>query len=75
MDMKWKQFFTPVDSIDWPTAEKMLRENDPHKIVLLDVRQPKEYSNGHFPGATLIPVGDLDARIGELDKDIPIIVY
>jgi rubrerythrin len=42
---------------------------------LLDVRQPKEYEQGHMPGAKLIPIGDLERRLAELDRDTPIIVY
>lgn len=37
-------------------------------IVILDVRTPGEYSgeSGHLPKALLIPVEDLERRIGEL---------
>ena len=35
--------------------------------VLLDVRTPEEYAGGHVPGARNIPVGELEARIVELD--------
>ncbi|MFC4770027.1 rhodanese-like domain-containing protein [Effusibacillus consociatus] len=39
------------------------------EIVLLDVRQPEEYESGHIPGAVLVPLGELESRIEELDKD------
>ena len=42
---------------------------------LLDVRTPEEYSEGHIEGATLIPVAELEGRLGELPEDKPIIVY
>lgn len=35
--------------------------------LLLDVRTPKEFEGGHVPGARLIPVGEIAARIGELE--------
>ncbi|GAX91144.1 rhodanese-like domain-containing protein [Effusibacillus lacus] len=38
-------------------------------LVLLDVRQPEEYEAGHIPGAVLIPLGELESRIDELDKE------
>ena len=41
--------------------------------VLLDVRTPREFAVARIPGATLIPVGELAARIGELDPARPII--
>lgn len=53
-----------------------LQENDPDTFTLLDVRQPEEYGEGHLPGAVLIPVGELHARIGEVPRTgKPTIVY
>lgn len=37
-------------------------------LVLLDVRTPAEYAEGHLPGAINIPHTDLEARIAELEK-------
>lgn len=34
--------------------------------VFLDVRTPGEYASGHVPGAYLIPVQDLSARVDEV---------
>jgi rhodanese-related sulfurtransferase/rubrerythrin len=45
------------------------------EFLLLDVRQPEEYQAGHIPGATLIPLGELEARNGELDRNRKIIAY
>lgn len=42
---------------------------------MLDVREPDEWAAGHMPGATLIPLGELGERFGELPTDQPIIVY
>jgi rhodanese-related sulfurtransferase len=41
---------------------------------VLDVRQPEEWSAAHIPGATLIPLGDLPARIAEVPKDRQVVV-
>jgi rhodanese-related sulfurtransferase len=41
--------------------------------VLIDVRQPEEFRSGHIPGAKLIPLGELDQRMGELSKDREIV--
>ena len=38
------------------------------KLVLLDVREPWEFGICHLEGATLIPLGTLPQRLGELDK-------
>ena len=42
---------------------------------MLDVRQPEEWEEVHIPGATLIPLGELSQRLGELPKDQEIVVY
>lgn len=42
---------------------------DKRKFILIDVRQPEEFKNGHVPGAKLIPLGELSRRLDELPKD------
>ena len=41
---------------------------------VLDVRQPEEWAAGHIPNATLIPLGDLPARVAEVPKDRQVVV-
>lgn len=41
---------------------------------ILDVREPDEWASGHVPGATLIPLGELRSRVGELDGSQRIVV-
>jgi len=36
-------------------------------VLLLDVREPKEYAICQLPGSVLIPLGDLPGRTHELD--------
>lgn len=38
------------------------------KTVLVDVRTPAEFANGHMRDAKNIPLADFASRIGELDK-------
>nr|WP_313892469.1 sulfurtransferase TusA family protein [Psychrobacillus sp.] len=37
--------------------------------ILLDVREEAEYAFGHIAGAKSIPMGDLEARLAELNKE------
>ncbi|NBJ69431.1 MULTISPECIES: sulfurtransferase TusA family protein [Clostridia] len=37
-------------------------------ISILDVREPAEFAFGHIPGATNIPLGELQTSIDELNK-------
>lgn len=43
--------------------------------IILDVRTPDGFKEGHIEGAVLIPVLELDNRLGELPKDEPISTY
>lgn len=40
--------------------------------ALVDVREPSEYRDGHVPGARNIPMGQLTARLDEIDRDRPV---
>lgn len=42
--------------------------------VVVDVREPWEYAQGHIPGAQLIPLGQLNSRLAELDPARPVAV-
>ena len=42
--------------------------------VVVDVRQPDEYLDGHVPGAVLIPLNDVPERFGELPTDREVLV-
>jgi rhodanese-related sulfurtransferase/TusA-related sulfurtransferase len=43
-------------------------------IVVLDVRESAEYAFNHIPSAVSIPLGELEARVSELNKDDEIYV-
>lgn len=42
-------------------------------FLLLDVREPWEYEAAHIPGSVLIPLGQLQARMNELDPNQEIV--
>jgi hydroxyacylglutathione hydrolase len=42
--------------------------------LVVDVREPWEYRQGHVPGAMLIPLGQLSSRLNELDPERPVAV-
>ena len=73
--MRWKQFFTPVKSIDSNEARGYLGRLSGDDVTVLDVRQPEEYEAGHIPGAKLIPLPDLKDRLAEIDPAKPTVVY
>jgi sulfur-carrier protein adenylyltransferase/sulfurtransferase len=64
-----------IRSLKPGNVKAILDENRKGEFLLLDIRQLEEYKQGHIPGALLIPLGELEARHGELDRDEKIIVY
>jgi len=48
---------------------------DNGSAVFLEVRSAEAYTELHITGAVNIPLGELEARMGELDSDDWIITY
>jgi rhodanese-related sulfurtransferase len=65
----------PVEYGDVTVDEtRSLIESKPD-LVVLDVRTPSEYEDGHIEGAINIPVDELEERLGELDPGDELLVY
>jgi adenylyltransferase/sulfurtransferase len=66
----------PVDvestapAMDAEEARRMIDEG----AQLIDVREPWEWAVSHIPGATLIPVGQVEQRMSEIDPNRVIVV-
>lgn len=60
-----------VTRVDGPQAQQLVSKG----ALLLDVRTPQEYSRGHIENARNIPVDVLEGRLGDLDKNQPVVVY
>jgi phage shock protein E len=45
--------------------------------LIIDVREPDEYTSGHYKGAVNIPLSTIASspQVAELDKNQPIVVY
>ena len=63
----------PIE-VDVATTQSKLRSGE---VVLLDVREPVEYETARIEGSRLLPMSEIQDRIGELEelKDKPIIVH
>jgi len=44
-------------------------------FTFLDVRSPGEYDQVRLPGATLIPLGALRGRLGEIPRDKEVVAF
>ena len=62
---------------DISQAELMQRINAHHAQLILDVRSPEEYKEGHIPGAVNIPHDQLVTRLAEIGshKNKDIVLY
>jgi len=59
-------------TIDIATFKKIIKD-DPDSIMLIDVRDPDEYAAGHFNTAVNMPTDVLEANVGTLPSDKPIV--
>ncbi len=59
----------PVVSVDWVSQNL-------ERYRIIDVRQPNEFVGplGHLEGAELVPLGTLEAKATEWDRDEPLVV-
>ena len=68
-DMDWAMLTStdPVREVDQDALEAR-----PPEAVLLDVREPQEFADGHVPGARNLPQAELATRSSELPRDRPL---
>ncbi|RKQ34022.1 hypothetical protein D8M06_09385 [Oceanobacillus halophilus] len=64
------------DTIEEKTYEKTVSHDDLEERdgLVLDVREEAEFAFGHMEGAKSIPMGELESRMDELDKNQEIFV-
>jgi len=62
---------TLPDSVDVVTVNDLLNNED---VLILDVREQFEYDEKHIPGITLIPMGEVPARLNEIPTDKEVIL-
>jgi rhodanese-related sulfurtransferase len=43
--------------------------------LVLDVREPFEFAEGHVAGSLLVPLNTIAARVGDFPKDEPIYIF
>ena len=67
--------FGGVWEIQPQDLEDRLAEAKTGAIQIIDVREPSEFSDtlGHIPGAHLLPLSQLTARLSEVDRNCPIV--
>jgi len=56
------------------TLEQARAEHQAGQALLLDIREPDEHATGVAPGARLLPMRQLPARLAELPRDRPVLL-
>lgn len=67
----------PAGEEDWEITPQALQQKlaAGEEVLLLDVREPHELEISHLDGEVLIPLGELAARLSELDSRREIVVF
>jgi rhodanese-related sulfurtransferase len=71
MNLLSSLFGSPLPSLNALELNEKLKNDK--QVIVVDVRQPEEYREGHIAGSKLIPLGELNKRMNELPKDKEII--
>lgn len=56
------------------SVDEALRLWQDKQAVIIDVRTPAEYKDGHIPGVANIPLDELEKRSGEIPKDRKVVL-
>ena len=62
-----------IPQIQPADLKRMLDGGEP--VLLLDVREPEEHAFCALPESVLIPLGELAARVEEVQVHTPVVVY
>ena len=73
--MNFQNLFQQSPSISPDEVKKYIKSKSTDDYCLLDVRQPMEHAQQRLPGSILIPLGELNYRVKELDPAKLTIVY
>lgn len=61
-----------LDGMDRATILKKAKAGE---LLVLDVRPAEEFVSGHLPHAYSLPIDQLQKRLSELPKDVPVVAY
>lgn len=68
-------YLTERKSMEPVTLNELLTRLHEPGLVILDVRPPLEYKQGHIAGARSIPIDELESRLNELPQEQEIVAY
>jgi hydroxyacylglutathione hydrolase len=63
-----------IEDINIERLDELLKNSNGSEPVVIDVREPWEFQQGHIPGAILMPLGSLSSQVDKLDHQHPVAV-
>ncbi len=63
------------ENISAETFRQYQKDHGEREYLLVDVRQPEEYTIGHIPGSKLMPLDELESNLAELPPEKDIFFY
>jgi rhodanese-related sulfurtransferase len=70
-DMAWAMLTSSTEVRELGLDELRARPSD---AVVIDVREPEEFTSGHVPGACNLPQAEIATRLDEVPRDRPVFV-
>jgi sulfur-carrier protein adenylyltransferase/sulfurtransferase len=64
-----------IHEINPEELRRYIKDHDEKDYLLVDVRQPGEYQEGHIPGARLLPLPELAKKMDTLPQDLDLVFY
>ena len=68
-------YFAARDEFEPVSRAELLERSREGLVTVLDVRPADEFAVGHVPGAINVPLGELEARLAELDLGQEVVAY
>lgn len=66
---------TKIVTVDGEALRRYMEATPESRYLIIDVRQPDEYIEGHIPGAHLMPLGELEQKLFSLPSDRDLVFY
>jgi hydroxyacylglutathione hydrolase len=71
----WVTAGLPVQGLAQVPVQELNKLLPSRDLQLLDVRMPREWDEGHLPGARYLFLGELPRKLKDLNPDKPVVVY
>jgi rhodanese-related sulfurtransferase len=75
VEQVFRDYFDTRDDLEPVSRDSLLRRLERGEAAVLDVRPVEEFAAGHIPGASSIPLEELEQRLSELPGDVEIVAY